>query len=140
MALLWVRKALSGSITTAGTQLLVDTLYHNGRATAGTLSLKQKATVVATHLMFVSDQDDILTARLIVDGEAVVPVFGTYEVQDPQYKGIYPFARGPVFFSPRRLIAIPTEHKLFLQLIKESGGSATAIFGYVQVLLNLSLS
>ena len=139
MAKLWVRKVISGSGATSGTQLNETTIYNNQRETSGQITLEQKVTVVATHLMLIHDSDDILTFRLAVVDEAVTLTYGTLATDDDQYKGIYPFARGPVYFSPRRLISVPTESHLDMQVIKENGSVNTTYRGYVQLLLQTSL-
>ena len=45
------------------------------------------------------------------------------ELSDEQVKGQFIFARGPVLYQPRRLIAIPSESEFMLRVSKEQGGN-----------------
>jgi len=139
MARTWVRVQGTETITTTKTLANAKLLYQNSRSIAGNITLVQKATVVATHLFAITTTDDTWSLSLTVTDENRVPTYGDPEVADPELKGLYVVARGPVLYSPKRLIAIPSESSLYLRINKEEGGSAATIHWHAQLLINTSL-
>ncbi len=134
----WIRAQTSATASAVPTQTGAGgTIYHNSRETVTNIVLIQEATIVATHLYLVSNTEDLFTVRLLVVDENVTPTVSMFEEEDPQYKGIYAAARGPTLYSPRRKISIPTEHQLFMQVIKETGSTSSTIGIYYQFLINL---
>ncbi len=134
MPLFWLRGGNQAVLSAVNAVLNVE-LYHNNVSLTQPV-IRSKAVVVATHLMAISDTDNICTLRLIVVNEdhptltALAPL-----VSDLENKGTYPVARGPVFGSPARKIEVPPNQKLFLQIVKEVGTSATTVNEYHNLLL-----
>ncbi len=144
MARIWLRKQGSENTTTANTLSGNVLIYQNSREQAGNVTLVQKATVVATVLWGLTDTDDTWSMTLIVEDESQTAAYNDPELNaqggsDPQIKGHYIFGRGPVLYTPRRLITIPVEHKLVVRINKEEGGSASELKYHVQFLLNTRL-
>lgn len=141
----WVRVQGSETITTTATLALNQLVYQNSREQSGNITLIQKATVVATHLFAITTTDDTWSVTLLVESEdADAPTYSSPSIaaqggSDPEIKGHYIFARGPVLYSPRRLISIPTEHTLKMRINKEEGGNTSTFLWHAQFLLNLSL-
>ncbi len=138
MVKLWVRKSGTATTTTAATQVSVTSIYQNSRESSGNITHIQKVTVVAAHLFAVTNTEDVFSMRLIVADEGRTISYGEPEVADPEIKGMYIFARGPVYFSPRRLISIPVESELSVQIRKEMGANASVNSWYGQFLLNIT--
>ena len=142
----WVRR--QGTFESNNDNSLAGNLliYQNSRETTGSITLVQKATVVATHLWAISDSDDTWSCSLLVIQEdrnlsyadPGVDV-GDFHTSDPEVKGFYPFARGPMMYSPRRKIAIPVEHALYCRFNKEEGNAESVLHVNVQFLLTTSL-
>ena len=139
MPRLWVRKQGTQSGTSAATISGNVSIYQNSRETAGNITLVQKATVVATVLWAISDTDDTWSLTLLVTDEAITPAYGSPSLEDPEVKGHFMFARGPVMYIPKRLVAIPTESELTVRINKEQGGNASVLNWHVQFLLNTTL-
>ncbi len=139
MALFWLTGEQAGTTTSVG---LVDStsVYSNGRTVTGQITLVQKAVVVATHLFGLTDKPELFRIRLAVVEEAVTPTAGEPEDQDKRIKGLYPFSMGPVYFSPRRKIEIPSEHELFIITEKLQGGTAVVSRVHWRFLLHTSLA
>jgi len=142
----WVRRQgtfeSSNDNSLAGNMLI----YANSRETTGSITLVQKATVVATHLWAISDSDDTWTCSLILVNEDRTPTYGdpavsagSFSVSDPEIKGWYPFARGPMMYSPRRKISIPVEHSLQARFNREEGDSESTLKFHIQFLMTTSL-
>ena len=142
----WVRRQgtyeSSNDNSLAGNMLV----YLNSRETTGSITLVQKATVVATHLWAVSDTDDTWTCSLVLVGEDRAITYadpavsaGSYSISDPEIKGWYPFARGPMMYSPRRKISIPVEHALYARFNREEGDAESVLKFHIQFLMTTSL-
>ncbi len=140
MALHWVTGFDTTVQSSIGIVNVAQSIYSNGRTVTGQLTLVQKAVVVATHLMCVTDSVDMCRARLAVVEESITPTVSVPEDEDKDIKGLYPFAQGPVFFSPRRKIEIPSESELFLVIEKLSGSISTIINVHWRFLLYTSLA
>ena len=139
MSRIWIRGNTGATLTSTGLGTNVS-IYSNGRTITGQLTLSQKVTVIATFLMAIEDVGDLWSMRLMVVEESVTPTATTPELEDIRMKGVYPLSKGPVYFAPRRLISVPTEHELFLQLTKEAGGTSSTVRCYYNILLNTSLA
>ncbi len=145
MPTIWRRKTGVVNITSAATLGANVLIYQNSREQSGNITLVQKATVVATYLWALTDTDNTWSMTLLVDDEsAAAPTFSNPEVDqqggsDPQIKGWYPFGRGPVQYSPARLISIPSESKLQVRINKEVGGDASLLRYSIQFLIQTSL-
>ncbi len=126
MARQWVRDGVTNTQSAAGS-IQNSEIFHNNSASAGTTQ-KFMATVVANFLYCHSDGDDTWYARYVVVHESFPTLsLSVPAVEDDKTRGLYPFAKGPVYFNPRAAINIPADHKLFLQLVKKDGStSATA--------------
>jgi len=139
MARLWVRGNTGATLTSAGLGVN-HKLYQNARATVSSdIVLTQKVTAVATHLMAVEDTGDLWILRMLVTEESVTPAASVPEDEDVEVKGVYPCSHGPVYFSPARLISVPVESTLWLQVNKVAGGNSSTVRVYFNVLLSLSL-
>lgn len=144
MARHWVRKMGTQTETTAAVLSVNQGIYQNSRVTTGNITLVQKVTVVATVLWGLSDTDDTWSLTLIVDDEEETPLYDEPEIDaaggsDPQVKGHYIFGRGPVLYTPRRLISVPVEHTLTLRINKEQGGTTSKLRWHAQFLMNVSM-
>ncbi len=141
MALNWVQGTILGTVSTSVTIVAAaELIYANQRVVSGTITLVQKAVVVATHLMGITSTDDLCRMRLAVVNESVTPTVAEPEDEDKRIKGLYPFARGPVYFSPRRKIDIPSESDLFLVIEKLTGSTSSDIRCHYRFLLHTSLA
>ncbi len=139
MSRVWVRMSETDTISTAGSLGSSTIAYQNSRETVTNITLVQKVTVVATHIMAVCDTEDTWSISLcVLEENATAPIYNTPERNDPLVKGMYYVSRGPVYFSPRRLISIPSEHSLYLRINKELGGSQSTINVHAQFLLQMS--
>lgn len=130
MATHWVRKAGSQSTTANQAIQANELVYQNSRTVTGNITLVQKVTVVATYLWAITDTDDSWSFTLLVTDEGVTPTYGVPEVSDPEVKGQFMFARGPVLYQPRRLISVPTESKLWVRINKEEGAGVLSRINY----------
>lgn len=144
MARVWIRKNNSVTATTQSSFVSNQDIYQNSRTVTGNITLVQKATVVAMILWAVTDNDNTWSMTPLVVDESVTPTYGTPEVDaqqgsDPEVKGHYIFARGPLMYQPKRLISIPVESKLTIRINKEVGGDASVFRYHVQCLINTSL-
>lgn len=141
MSLVWLTGSLVGTVSTSVTIVgAAELLYANQRSTVNTLTIVQKAVIVASHLMAITDTEDLCRIRLAVVDEAVTPTVATPEDQDGRIKGLYPFARGPVYFSPKRKIDIPSEQDFFMVVEKLTGSASTNIRVHFRFLLFTSLA
>ncbi len=146
MPLHWVRGALEWAGQTTDQTMVSDTvIYQNSRTQTGNLTLVQKVTVVAGFLMAITDTADLFQVRLVVTDEAFTRSFSQPEEattggSDPEIKGVYPFAMGPVYFAPRRKISIPSESEFAILLDKVNGGNSSNGHLKYQFLLNTSLN
>ena len=139
MPLNWETGFANASITSVGIMGSANLIYANQRETVNQITLVQKCVVIATHFMCLTDTTDLMRLRLSVVDEAVTPTVSEPEDQDKRIKGLYPFAMGPVYFSPRRKIDVPSEQDLFLVIEKVAGGNATIVTVHWRFLLYTSL-
>lgn len=126
MSKTWITARFSGSQTSAGTLDNNALVYHNNSGQS-TTTRKFDATIVARHLCVVSDTDDIWVARFVMVHESFPTLtVATPADADEKVHGVFPFCRGPVYFNPQSKISVPADHKLFLQLFKALGSTASA--------------
>ncbi len=124
MAKFWVKDTQSATRTGVGLDVNVE-IYHNNSAHSST-TRKFTATVVDRHVMCISDTDDVFEMRWLVLHESFpTPTTATPDDQDESVRGIFPWARGPVFFNPRAKISVPPDHKLYLQVNKTIGSTSS---------------
>ncbi len=141
----WVRHQNEVTLTTTTTLGFNDVVYNNQRAqVSSAIQLQQKATVVATHLWAITDTEDTWSMTILVVDEARTPTYSDPAVlaqggSDQEIKGFYNFARGPILYSPRRLISIPVESQLIVRVNKEEGGNASKLRYNIQFLIQTSL-
>ncbi len=127
MAKVWSGSLITGTQSSIVLDNNLEILYNN--SALGPTVRKFDLTVVAREFMCISDTDDPWTVRWIVVHE----LHPTLTVSAPgdsdeNVRGIFPFARGPVYFSPRAKISVPPDHKLFLQVQKKSGSASSTYF------------
>lgn len=144
MATHWVRKAGTATATTTRTLVANTTIYQNSREVAGNITLVQEATVVACYLFGITSTDNTWSMTLCVVDETRVPTYADPEIlsaggSDPEVKGQFIFARGPMLYQPKRLIKIPVESELIVRLNKEEGGDASTINFHYGFLMNTRL-
>lgn len=140
MATHWIRKGISLTATAAVTLVDNDLIYNNNREVSGTITLVQKATVVACYLFGISTTDDTWSVSLIVFDQGIsAPTYANPESGDPEIKGQFMFARGPLLYQPRRLISIPVERALYVRTNKELGGNASTFNLHMGFLMQTSL-
>lgn len=139
MAATWRRDALSLTATAATSLVDNNVVYANQRTVTGSITLVQKVTVVAAYLFGISDTDDTWSVSLLVVDEVVTPTYSVPELEDPALKGQFMFARGPLLYQPKRLIAIPTESTFILRTNKEHGSSASTLNLHFGFLMQTSL-
>lgn len=139
MARFWVRNQSTSTLTSATTLAINISIYQNSRETVNNITLVQKATVVAGYLFGVTTTDDTWSLTLLVVEEQFTPTYGDPELSDEQVKGQFIFARGPVLYQPRRLIAIPSESEFMLRVSKEQGGNTATFNWHAGFLINTSL-
>jgi len=139
MPTVWVRKGVEESSTTALSLVSNTSIYQNSRSVAGNITLVQKVTVVSHYLWGITDTEDTWSMTLLVTDEAVTPTYGAPEEDDPEVKGHYIFARGPVLYQPKRLIEIPVESELTVRINKELGGNPSEFRWHVGFLLQTTL-
>jgi len=141
MALLWVtRTAIFAGQTSTGLVGGLVEVYQNSRETSGNLTLTQKVVVVASYMMVITDTSDLFRLRLVVADEGVTPTVSVPEDADPEIKGLYPFAMGPVYFAPRRKIAVPSESTFNVVIEKVLGSQSTGGSAHFRFLLNTSFA
>ncbi len=140
----WVR--LAGTATATLTRTLVTnvSVYQNSRGVAGNITLVQEATVVAGYLFGVSTTADTWSMTLCVVDEARTPTYSDPEINaaggsDPEVKGQYIFALGPLLYQPKRLIDIKVESEFIVRINKEEGGNASTFNFHFGFLLNTRL-
>ncbi len=142
----WVRVENSFTASTAQSFAVNQTIYRNQRAqVSSAIQIAQKATVVATHLWGITDNEDTWSMTLVVVDESRTPTYSDPNIassggSDQEVKGWYPFARGPVLYSPRRLISIPVESDFIVRVNKELGGNSSTIHYHLQFLIQTSLA
>ena len=144
MARFWVRHQGTQSGTSANTLSTANSMYQNSREVQGNITLVQKATVVATVLWAISDTDDTWSMTLLVHDEGRTVTYADPSIDavgssDPEVKGQFIFARGPLLYTPKRLIAIPSESEFTIRISKEQGGNASVLNWHVMALVNTSL-
>jgi len=139
MALHWVTGFIDTTQASTGLVSTPQLIYNNGRTVSGNITLIQKVVVVAHHLMAITSTVDLFRFRLVVAEEGITPTVADPEDQDERIKGLYPFANGPVYFSPRRKIAVPSEHSLDLLIEKVSGVASSDVVAHWRFLLYTSL-
>ncbi len=123
MAKFWVREQLTGNLSTPALHFN-QLIYHNN-STLSTTGQRFKATAVAQFYMGLTDIDDLWILRLVLMHESVTPTVSTPGDSEEAVRGLYPFAKGPVYFAPRASITVPSDHKLWLQVSKVLGTSAS---------------
>ncbi len=139
MATRWVRQAGSITATSAVTLANNELVHNNARTGVGSITLVQKATVVSAYLFGISSTDDTWSMTLLVVDEAITPSYGTPQLDDPEVKGQFLFARGPLLYQPKRLIAIPSESSFMVRINKEQGGTSSTLRWHTAFLLQTSL-
>ena len=144
MATHWVRQANTTTFTTARSFVTNISVYQNSRAVVTNITLIQKATVVAMYLFGITNTDDTWSMTLVVVDEGRTPTYGDPEIlnvggSDPEVKGQFLFARGPLLYQPKRLIHIPVESEFIIRLNKEEGGNASTINYHTAALIQTSL-
>lgn len=130
----WIRTAQTYAGSATG--LISNTeLYHNNSSASGS-GQAFDATIVATHLFGVSDTDEIITIRLVVHHESLAAITESIPAyEDESTHGVYPFAKGPVLYSPRTKITVPRSHKLYASVAKKLGSNATNLYMYFNLLV-----
>ncbi len=139
----WVRQSEASTANSATGLVANFEIWHNDPqlvSTEGPVS-KQLVTVVANFLMAITTTEDIFSLRYVVAHED----FPTLTIVKPQNfdamtRGMYPFAKGPVYFNPRAGIDIPPNHKLWLQLEKQTGAASSDVAFMYNLLLNIRMS
>ncbi len=127
MTRFWTGGTVTGTVSTSTTLDSNTLIYHNNSGLT-TTTKKFDVTAVARHLCVISDTDDLWIARYIVVHESFPTLtVGSPGDSDDKVRGIFPWARGPVYFNPGAKISIPSDHKLFLQIAKRQG-TTTSIF------------
>lgn len=117
MSKFWIGSVTSGTQTSAGLHQNIE-IYHNN---SGQTSTDQKfdVTVVDRRVMAISDNEDIWEMRWVVVHESFPTLTASLPADnDDKVHGIYPWAKGPVYFNPRAKLSVPPDHKLFLQVNK----------------------
>lgn len=126
MAKFWVRGHRTGNPSVAGHDTTI--LIYDNQIEGTAIKLKQEATAVFIALFCVSDNVDLMRARLLVMHEDdPTPVDLTPPIDDSRNRGVYPFCLGPVLYTPSAAISIPPEHKLHIQFSKVTH-TATSIY------------
>lgn len=140
----WIRKQGTETVTTTGTLALALLMYNNQKVViSGAITIQQKVTVVATHLFAITNTDDTFSMGLVTLDESDTVTYSHPQADatggsDKELKGHYVVARGPVLYSPRRLISVPVEETLWFRINKEVGGNTSTINWACQILLNVS--
>lgn len=133
----WIRHFNEVNAHTTGL-VAATSLYHNNSSVQSTGS-KFNVTIVATHLFGITDTENIYSMELIVQHEQLAaPTASIPGETDDSVKGLYAFAKGPVLYSPRRLILVPPDHDLYLRVQKQSGNDSTNLHYGAQLLMQQS--
>ncbi len=140
MPLTWITGGLTRTQSATGIAGAVEIIHDNNREVMGQLTLIQKAVVVATHMCVITDTDDLWRIRVIVAEQTRVLTAVAPEDSDPEIKGIYPYARGPVYLSPKRKIDIPVEARLALVMEKFTGSTSSIMSLHFRFLLFTSMT
>ncbi len=137
MSLLWVRNKIETSQSASG--LVSNTLVYSNQIEGTASRRKDKVTVVSHYLWGVTNTVEGFSLRPVVVHEDFPTLSVSIPpIDDDKTKGMYLFAQGPVMYNPRRLISIPPEHIMYLQLVKEFGSAASVINIFYGFLLQIT--
>ncbi len=123
MAKFWVREQVTGALSSPALHFN-QLIYHNNSALS-TTGQRFKATAVAQFYMGLTDTEDLWILRLALMHESITPTTSIPGDNEEAVRGLYPFAKGPVYFAPRASITVPSDHKLWLQVIKVLGSASS---------------
>ncbi len=135
----WIRGGAAHTSTSALSLVDNGLVYNNARTVTGSITLVQKVTVVAMYLFGITNTDDTWSVSVLVVDEAITPTYSGPQLQDPELKGQFMFARGPLLYQPKRLISVPSESSLMIRTNKELGGNSSTFNIHFGFLLQMTL-
>ncbi len=131
---LWIRGSFNNTLTSVGLGENRE-LYHNSPDVTSPVITKQKATLVAAYWFAIEDVGDVWNIRLMVVHENfATPTVSIPGNSDDMIRGMYPFSKGPLIYSPKAGISVPPDHKLFMQTVKSVGGTSSTLQGWYNLL------